>query len=146
MTEQETYAQQASKGYPVCTHPACPLSTQCLRRLAADHAPATLAHYTSINHNAPDVGTRQCPHHRPIRKVRIAYGMLHTFSDDMPRRVHPGVRKAVIDQTNRQYYNEYRNGTRPIPPALQQKIIRAFRDNGWNGDVRFDTYTEAYDW
>ena len=41
---------------------------------------------------------------------------------------------------------EYRNGTRLIPPALQEKIRDLFRANGWTGEVTFDGYVEDYDW
>lgn len=43
-------------------------------------------------------------------------------------------------------YYEYRNGTRLIPPALQQNIRDLFRENGWSGDVEFDGYVEDYNW
>ena len=80
------------------------------------------------------------------QKVRFAKGMLHLFIDDMPRRVEPAVRYGIIDQTNRTYYFEYRNGSRLIPPALQEHIRNLFRQNGWTGDVNFDSYVEDYDW
>ena len=42
--------------------------------------------------------------------------------------------------------HEYRNGTRLIPPALQEKIRNLFRTNGWTDEVTFDSYVEDYDW
>ena len=41
---------------------------------------------------------------------------------------------------------EYRNGSRLIPPALQENIRDLFRENGWTADVQFDDYVEDYDW
>ena len=40
----------------------------------------------------------------------------------------------------------YRNGSRLIPPALQEAIRNLFRDNGWTEEVQFDGYVEDYDW
>ena len=72
--------------------------------------------------------------------------MLHTFTDDMPKRLETAVRNGIIRKTNRTYYFEYRNGSRPIPPALQEEIRRLFRTNGWTEEVKFDSYVEDYDW
>ena len=68
------------------------------------------------------------------------------FTGDMPKRLEPAVRYGIIGQTNRTYYFEYRKGTRLIPPALQEKIRKLFRDNGWTEEVMFDDYEEGYDW
>ena len=50
--------------------------------------------------------------YRSDQKVRFAKGMLHIFTNDMPKRVEPAVRYGVIKKTNRTYYFEYRNGSR----------------------------------
>ena len=84
--------------------------------------------------------------YRSDQKVRYAKGMLHIFNNDMPKRVESAVRYGVIALTNRTYYFEYRNGSRLIPPALQEAIRDLFRENGWTADVQFDDYVEDYDW
>ena len=71
---------------------------------------------------------------------------LTTLTSDMPRRIEPSVRYGIISLTNRTYYFEYRNGSRLIPPALQENIRNLFRENGWTTDVHFDSYVEDYDW
>ena len=40
----------------------------------------------------------------------------------------------------------YRNGSRLIPPALQEDIRKLFRANNWTEEVTFDSYVEDYDW
>ena len=40
----------------------------------------------------------------------------------------------------------YRNGSRLIPPALQENIRDLFRENRWTEEVQFDSYVEDYDW
>ena len=72
--------------------------------------------------------------------------MLHIFNSDMPKHVEPAVRYGVIRLTNRTCYFEYHNGSRLIPPALQEAIRDLFRENGWTNDVQFDGYVEDYDW
>ena len=76
----------------------------------------------------------------------MAQGMTHIFTDDMPKRVEPGVRNTLIARLNRSYYFEFRNGKRLISPSLQEEIRQLFRDFGWTEPVEFDGYVEEYEW
>ena len=134
--------KKAKEGYTVCYIEECPLRTQCLRWLAGpDHST-----YRCVNPHFEGVASAECPLYRNDQKVRFAKGMLQTFNDDMPKRLETAVRNGVISKTNRTYYFEYRNGTRLIPPALQEEIRRLFRVNKWTEEVKFDSYVEDYDW
>lgn len=146
MTDKERFAEKAASGYAVCFAEACPLREQCLRWLVGQQIPATQKYITCVNHRQEGVGTEHCPHHRSARKVQMAQGMTHIFTDDMPKRVEPGVRNALIARQNRSYYFEYRNGKRLIPPSLQKEIRQLFRDFGWTEPVEFDGYVEEYEW
>ena len=99
-----------------------------------------------VNPHFEGVATADCPMYRNDQKVCFAKGMMNIFTNDMPKRVEPAVRQGIIGLTNRTYYFEYRNGSRLIPPALQQAIRDLFRTNGWTEEVRFDGYVEDYDW
>ena len=138
--------EKAKNGYTVCYVDNCPLRNQCLRWQVGQHVPNTASTYRCVNPHFEGVATADCPMYRSDQKVRFAKGMLHIFNGDMPKRVEPAVRYGVIRLTNRTYYFEYRNGTRLIPPALQENIRHLFRENGWTADVQFDGYIEDYDW
>ena len=138
--------KKAREGYTVCYVEQCPLREHCLRWLVAQHVPNTAMSYNCVNPNYKGVGTTDCPMRRKDEQVRFAKGMTHVFNDDMPRRVEDAVKYGVISKTNRTYYYEYKNGSRLIPPALQEHIRRLFRENGWTEDIHFDNYVEAYDW
>jgi hypothetical protein len=56
------------------------------------------------------------------------------------------VRRSLIGKHCHTYYYEYRNGTRLIPPDVQEEIHQYFREAGWNGDVIFDGFIEDYEW
>ena len=143
---KELLIKKAEEGYTVCYVDECPLRNQCLRWQVGPHVPNTHSTYRCVNPHFEGVASTECPMYRSDQKVRFAKGMLHTFTDDMPKRVEPAVRYGVIGLTNRTYYFEYRNGSRLIPPALQEKICKLFRDNGWTEEVKFDSYVEDYDW
>ena len=144
--EKELLFEKAHEGYTVCYVEECPLRTQCLRWLVGQHVPTTASTYRCVNPHFEGVATASCPMYRSDQKVRFAKGMTHIFTSNMPKRVESEVRYGVIGQTNRTYYFEYRNGSRLIPPALQERIRDLFRDNGWTGEVKFDSYVEDYDW
>ena len=146
MKEQEIFTKKASEGYIVCQVGQCPLREQCLRWKVGEQMPDSVRYVTLVNPRLQGVGANGCPEFREARKVRFAKGMLGIFTGDMPRRVEPAVRQAIISQTCRTYYYEYRKGQRLIPPALQQVICEAFRREGWSGEVKFDSYIEDYDW
>lgn len=143
---KELLIEKAKTGYTVCYHDHCPLRTQCLRWQVGQHVPDTNCTYTCVNPHFNGVATENCPMYRNDQKVRFARGMLHTFTSDMPRRIEPAVRYGIIRLTNRTYYFEFRNGSRLIPPALQENIRNLFRENGWTTAVQFDGYVEDYDW
>lgn len=144
--EKELLVKKAHEGYTVCYVDSCPLHDHCLRWLVGLHIPNTHSTYRCINPNYEGVATNNCPMYRSDQKVRFAKGMTHIFTSDMPKRVEPAVRYGVIGLTNRTYYFEYRNGSRLIPPALQENIRDLFRTNGWTDEVNFDGYVEDYDW
>lgn len=146
MNEKELFKYQAENSYTVCFAEHCPLHEQCLRWKVGQQMPNSVSTYRCVNPNYDGVATQQCSQYRNARKVRFAKGMLHTFTSDMPSKVEPAVRMGVIRRSNRTYYFEYRNGKRLIPPAMQDTIRQLFRDNGWAGEITFDSYVEDYDW
>ena len=146
MEEERIFAEKANSNYAVCFLASCPLREQCLRWLVGCQMPATRMYYQCVNHRAKDVGTANCPQHRPAQKVLMARGMMRIFTDEMPRKVEPGVKNALIARTNRTYYFEYRNGERLIPPSLQSEIRSFFLKFGWTEEIQFDSYVEMYDW
>ena len=128
--KEELLIKQAKEGYTVCYIDQCPLHNQCLRWLVGQHVPHTASTYRCVNPHFEGVATAACPMYRNDQKVRFAKGMMKTFTSDMPRRVEPAVRQ----------------GSRLIPPALQEDIRNLFRTNGWTEEVKFDGYVEDYDW
>ena len=134
--KEELLINQAKEGYIVCYVEQCPLHNQCLRWLVGQHLPHTDSTYRCVNPHFEGVATADCPMYRNDQKVCFAKGMMNIFTNDMPRRVESAVRQGIVGLTNRTYYFEYRNGSRLIPPALQQAIRDLFRTNGWTEEVK----------
>jgi len=146
MIEKELLIKKANEGYTVCYEEQCPLRDHCLRWQVGQHVPHTACAYTCVNPNYQGVATTECPMYRKDQKVRFAKGMKHLFNDDMPKRVKDAVKFGVMGKSNRTYYYEYKNGSRLIPPALEEHIHNLFRENGWTEEVHFDSYVDDYNW
>ena len=146
MKEQELFARKAQGGYKVCFTAQCPLREQCLRWKVGQQMPTREMFCVCVNPLYPDVATARCPLYRQAEKVQMARGMIHIFTDEMPKRIESYVRKALMAALGRTYFFEYRNGTRLIPPTMQQEIRDVFREAGWNEPVEFDGYVEEYEW
>ena len=144
--KKELLIKQAQEGYTVCYVENCPLRNHCLRWLVGQHMPPTASTYRCVNPNFEGVSTADCPMYRKDEKVRFAKGMKNMFNDDMPKSVQDAVKYGVINKSNRTYYYEYKNGSRLIPPALQEHIRKLFRDKGWTAEVDFDNYVDDYNW
>lgn len=146
MTDEELFRKMIAKGYVVCCVEGCPLCKQCLRWQVGLQFPETEMFITCINPKYESVGTEHCIHYKNAQKVLMARGMTQIFTDEMPKKVVQGVRNVLIKRYNRTYFFEYRNGKRLISPKMQDEIRQLFRDYGWNEEVKFDGYAEAYDW
>jgi hypothetical protein len=144
--EQELFKEKAISGYTVCFAAHCPLKEQCLHWLVGQQLPDDRNTYYCVNLRSQDVGTPRCPLFRQSEKVTFAFGMMHIFNDDMPRKVETYVRQRLIGKHCRTYYYEYRNGQRPIPPAVQAEIRQYFHEAGWHEDIAFDKYVVDYEW
>lgn len=144
--EQNQMIQKAMNGYTVCFANQCPQHEQCLRWNVGQQMPSDLKGCMCVNPHYEGTATEHCPMFRSAEKVRQAKGMTHLFTDDMPQKVETAIRNELIRRYNRTYYFEYRNGTRLIPPAMQEEIRTVCRQHGWTADVQFDEYIEDYDW
>ena len=146
MMKTELLMKKANEGYIVCHEQQCTLHEHCLRWQVGQHVPSSACTYSCVNPNYQHVATSDCPMYRKDEKVRFAKGMKNMFNDDMPKSVQDAVKYGVINKSNRTYYYEYKNGSRLIPPALQEHIRQLFRDKGWTAKVDFDSYVDDYNW
>ena len=144
--EKALLIEKAKEGYTVCYVDNCPLRQQCLRWQVGQHVPNTKCSYWCVNPHFDNVETEQCPMFRPAEKTLWAKGMTRLLADYMPKNVESAVRTELINRYNRTYFFEYRNGTRLIPPAMQEEIRDLFRRHGWTQEVQFDEFVEDYDW
>ena len=145
MTDEDILREKIEHGFIPCFHEGCSRHEHCLRWLGRTFVDSGALAVTSVNTANPAVGGEACPMYRHNEKVRMALGFT-TLLDQQPRSAGKALMRSMVSVSNRTYAYEYRNGSRPIPPALQQHIILFCRQQGWQGDVVFDAYDEQYAW
>ena len=144
MNEQEFFQQKALSGYIVCFADQCPMHEDCLRWKVGQHQPTNVSTCLCVSPRYEKALTQDCDLYQCAHKLRFAKGMTQIFTDDMPQKVENYVRTELVKKHNRTYFFEYRNGTRLISPEMQEEIRNLFRRAGWQQEVHFDEYVEAY--
>lgn len=142
MIDEKLLKEKIEQGFIPCFNSGCPRHEHCLRWQGREFVRASQQAITCVN---PLVSGDDCAMFIRDEKVRMALGF-ERLLEQLPRNIGKALMQNVINNCNRTYAYEHRNGTRPIPPALQQHIIDFCRRQGWQGPVDFDAYEDQYDW
>ena len=144
MNKEERLRSQAEH-YIACFMNECPLHETCLHWMTGQYNDGQYRVVTSVNPFYPGVNTPQCNMYQKDEIVEYAIGMMHIF-DAIPYPIARSVKKRLINLFSRKRFYEYRNGVRPIPPYEQQQIARIFKEEGWEGEILYEGWSEDYNW
>ena len=144
MNKEERLRSQAEH-YIACFMNECPLHETCLHWMTGQYNDGQYRVVTSVNPFYPGVNTPQCSIYQKDEIVKYAIGMMHIF-DAIPYPIARSVKKRLINLFSRKRFYEYRNGVRPIPPHEQQQIARIFKEEGWEGEIPYEGWSEDYNW
>ena len=145
MMEKETDYASVPHGYVHCFHASCPQADACLRRLAGRLAPASVPHVLAMNPAAYPPAGEACPWFRPVRRIRMAWGVRQAVGR-MPYKEGRGVVSALNRMYSKVTLNRITNHQRPLPPAEQKQIEALFARYGLTDGQVFDRVEMVYDW
>nr|WP_302830848.1 DUF6078 family protein [uncultured Bacteroides sp.] len=137
--------QLVPSNYIHCLNQACPLGDNCLRRLAALHAPKKYPYLVAVNPAAYPEDATHCPHFKSSAKIRFAWGLTATF-DNIPYKTALLLKRKIRSLYSRTTYYRILNKERSLSPAEQSEIAHIFEQNGITSVPVYDSYTEEYDW
>lgn len=128
--------------YTFCFNSACPLHEQCMRFFAGTYVPKKVLSARCVLPHALQDG--KCRWFDKIQVVTMALGFSHLF-DQVLKRDYTMMRKRLTAKLigPRQYY-EFKRGDRPLSPEQQEMIRRVVRSFGYEWEVPFDRYFQAY--
>ena len=138
--------EKAQKGYTVCFIESCPKHGQCLRYQVGQHGKTLPYVVPSVNPLNPEVKSGNCPLFKSEELQRMAKGMMHLLTDDMPSRTEKAIRHELFAYFGRTLYYEYRKGLHLLSPKQQEDIADILKFCGWKKEPQFDEYVEDYDW
>jgi hypothetical protein len=145
MEKRELLKKKIYEGFVPCFNDGCQRHEHCLRWQARECVNNVPWVTTCINPANPEASGDTCIMYRDDQLVRMAYGFTKLL-DELPKKAGRSLMATVIGQHNRTYAYEYRNGSRPIPPAMQDDIADTCRRLGYTAPVVFDRYAEDYEW
>ncbi|MBQ6747201.1 MAG: hypothetical protein IJR07_09195 [Bacteroidaceae bacterium] len=130
--------------YIVCWNNNCPLKDNCLRYLGSTHVlKDRIVPSVNLNLVRPETGT--CQMQRPVRKVRVAWGLKHIYDNLTARKkdaIYSQIHYGIGNTTYYHYYNE----RKPMSPEVQQYIRNVFAQHDIMEPVEFRRYEEVIDW
>lgn len=135
---------QVPHDYALCFHHQCPRAAECLRHLAALHAPASECVVRCVNPHAWPADTAACPLFRSMRKVTLAWGVTH-LTDGIVSHLATPIMHDVRHLWPHTTYSRVRRLERPIRPDMQERIRRIFAYYVPGHSPKYDRLTEEYD-
>lgn len=130
--------------YIHCFHSGCPRREECLRQLAAQHAPKSTPYVVSVNPASYPQDAARCPHFRSAKKIRFAWG-IQAIYDNVPYKTALQLKRYVRALYPKTTYYRILHKERSLSPTEQEAIARIFVRNGITTPPVYDSYTEEYD-
>ena len=146
IVDEALLSEKAAEGYVVWYKADCSHCEECLHYLVGQHGQTLSRVVKAVNQQNTDIQAGHCPMYKYAGKQRMARGMTHLLTSDMPGRVEKDIRHQLFMYFGRTNYYEYRKGERLISPEQQQEIANIFQACGWNEPPQFDAFVEDYAW
>ena len=145
MEYSELLKEKISRGFTPCFNDGCTLHEHCKRWQGKDYVSTKPLVTSSVNLTNPHVGGKDCIMFSADERVHMAHGFIGLLNL-MPRGAGKKLMDCIIAAYCRTYAYEFRNGTRPITPQMQEEITAVCRHLGWQQPVEFDSYSDEYEW
>lgn len=129
--------------WQLCFCDGCPQHEQCLRYQAGQFVPDSITWGPAVYPSAYRNG--QCPHFKPIRTIRAAYGFATLFSEVKEKDAKPLHDKLKAYLGGHGTYYRYNSGEKLLVPEQQEWILALFRRYGYADNLRFDHNVDVLD-
>lgn len=128
-----------------CFNDRCPKGEKCLRHLVAVHSTDLHSIISVVNPKCVPEEVNACPFYKPVRKIRVAWGVTHLL-DTVPHRDAVSLKNMLLGHFGRAMYYRFYRKEKYIAPEQQEYICRLFRQKGITEEPVFDSYTEEFEW
>ena len=140
MKENFNYCENAPSGFCFCLKTDCSVASECLRGLAARDLSEKLSSVLVINPLLlKNEDGKTCRFFRKMERRKLAFGFKRAKSLLPSGRV-AFVKEAICKHVCVRDYYYMLGGTKPMQPALQEKIAAILVENGVPAPIIFDRY------
>lgn len=126
----------------LCYVSDCSRKEECMRYKACQWMPSGVTHHPCVLPSA--AAKKQCPHFRPVKKVRVATGFRNIFVDVKARDIAQMRSELAAYLGSRATFYRYRKGDYLLSPSQQEWIRHLFRRYGYGEGITFDGYKDVY--
>lgn len=131
--------------YAQCQNDQCNKAEICLRYLAHQAMPNTVASYHVVNANYVNGHESECSYYRSNTPEQFAKGFIQLLNR-MPHKEMTLFQDKMIKHFSKASYYRMRKGERLISPAEQQYILKLTGNSGHNIESLFDEFVTNYSW
>lgn len=135
--------EQIPASFARCFDSACPQADKCVRYLAGKYTPDKCQAGLAVYPNARK--GEHCTLYKETRIIRAAYGFKALFAEVKQKDDTPLRRRIQTYLGGMTTYYRYHHGERMLTPEQQEWIFALFRKHGYTENLRFDGYSERYD-
>ena len=131
--------------YKLCSNSYCKKSENCLWQLC----------YRQVTRN--DIGiyvlnpllfpkeNEECSYFKPDKKIKLAWGTKNIL-DDIPNKKASEIKRNLLLKYGRTKYYQFYRSERPLFPSDQQIFTKIFQKNGIETEIKYEKFSEDYDW
>lgn len=131
--------------YALCQNEKCTKTDSCLRYLAHQSMPHTVAFYHVVNSKHIQKQHSECSYYRCNTPQQYAKGFI-ALLNRMPYKEMTLFQEKMMKHFSKTTYYRMRKGEKLISPAEQQYISKLIRNVSKSMDCSFDEYVVNYAW
>ena len=131
--------------YKLCSNSACKKSENCLRQLCYRQLTKKDIGIYVLNPLLFPKENEECPYFKTDKKIKLAWGTKNIL-DDIPSKKATEIKKELLLKYGRTKYYQFYRSEKPLFPADRQIFSKIFQKNGIETEIKYERYTEDYDW
>lgn len=133
------------KGYQLCFNNNCPQKDNCLRFMVGSNIPEHRGDWGPTIYPNVKINENGCRYYATGQIQRMAWGF-NTLFEEVKSKHKQGLRMAIYQYLNgRSNFYRYQHGERLLNKEQQEWIIQLFQRSGYNENLKFDHYTDVFD-
>ena len=131
--------------YKLCSNSACKKPENCLRQLCYRQVTKNDIGIYVLNPLLFPKENEECPYFKSDKEIKLAWGT-KSILDEIPNKKASEIKRALLQKHGRTKYYQFYRSEKPLFPSDQQIFTKILKKNGIETEIKYERFTEAYDW